>query len=434
MPRDFSGEMRRNGRKGGRKKKRDDDTVAPLKLEMKQKFSGPFRFKLLGGACFSHGPYTFYKAVRISNGRVLRLGSFFLTKLWSDADLVSIGELQLLWMDSRGPNQPLASLRLYFLPENTPDGRRDTHGEGKEKLDVGRFDELAKQRVVDGCEVSDLDDMPGMSVIDFRPRRIAGYLSHSNHLGLESRFSLATGIWRVLGIRVDLCECSSACALCYDTVQCAVVLVRCRCNVVGMVGRIHEHLKHILLAYTYDQRDEIFLELLRLALLHLLYNNRLSGEKDGASVESLKEPPVRKKLDAGIKLKLNVAEKRWMKCPAWVWPHFRIEPFERARTRKRISSFAFDNHLPNEKHYNIWCIILLKLKKPDKSFCNLILKKQCACMLLGCESSSLNCDGKMGVVVYIRVYLRFAIGKYSASTHAQRNISLPIAKYYTYTF
>jgi len=86
-------------------------------------------FQLLGGACFSHGPYTFYKAVRIGNSRVLRLGSFFLTKLWSDADLVSIGELQLLWMDSRGPNQPLASLRLYFLPENTPDGRRDTHGE-----------------------------------------------------------------------------------------------------------------------------------------------------------------------------------------------------------------------------------------------------------------------------------------------------------------
>lgn len=67
--------------------------------------------------------------MRISNGRVLRLGNFFLTKLWTDADLVSIGELQLLWLDSRGSNQPLASLRLYFLPENTPDGRRDTHGE-----------------------------------------------------------------------------------------------------------------------------------------------------------------------------------------------------------------------------------------------------------------------------------------------------------------
>uniref|UniRef100_A0A0C9RMP8 ARID5B_1 protein n=1 Tax=Fopius arisanus TaxID=64838 RepID=A0A0C9RMP8_9HYME len=87
------------------------------------------KIELLGGACFSHGPYTFYKAVRIGSGRVLRLGSFFLTKLWTDADLVSIGELQLLWIDSRGSNQPLASLRLYFLPENTPDGRRDTHGE-----------------------------------------------------------------------------------------------------------------------------------------------------------------------------------------------------------------------------------------------------------------------------------------------------------------
>ncbi|XP_014210053.1 AT-rich interactive domain-containing protein 5B [Copidosoma floridanum] len=85
--------------------------------------------KLLGGACFSHGPYTFYKAVRIGANRVLRLGNFFLTKLWSDADLVSIGELQLLWIDNRGPNTPLASLRLYFLPENTPDGRRDSHGE-----------------------------------------------------------------------------------------------------------------------------------------------------------------------------------------------------------------------------------------------------------------------------------------------------------------
>lgn len=36
---------------------------------------------------------------------------------------------------------------------------------------------------------------------------------------------------------MDLCECSSACALCYDTVQRrAMVLVRC--NVVGMVGGV----------------------------------------------------------------------------------------------------------------------------------------------------------------------------------------------------
>lgn len=96
-------------------------------------------FQLLGGACLSHGPYTFYKAVRVGPSRVLRLGSFFLTKLWSDADLVSIGELQLVWIDSRGPNTPLASLRLYFLPENTPDGRRDTHGEVSIQFNIDIF-------------------------------------------------------------------------------------------------------------------------------------------------------------------------------------------------------------------------------------------------------------------------------------------------------
>jgi hypothetical protein len=38
-----------------------------------------------------------------------------------------IGELQLLWSD-KNSDQVLASLRLYFLPENTPEGRMD-HGE-----------------------------------------------------------------------------------------------------------------------------------------------------------------------------------------------------------------------------------------------------------------------------------------------------------------
>ena len=86
-------------------------------------------FQLLGNACFSHGPYTFYKAARLKGGRVLKLGNFFLTKIWNDTDLVSIGELHLLWIDSRAPTTPLASLRLYFLPENTPEGRTDVHGE-----------------------------------------------------------------------------------------------------------------------------------------------------------------------------------------------------------------------------------------------------------------------------------------------------------------
>lgn len=57
----------------------------------------------------------------------MTLSEFFFVKLWIDSDLVCIGELQLLWMD-KNSDQVLSSLRLYFLPENTPEGRMD-HGE-----------------------------------------------------------------------------------------------------------------------------------------------------------------------------------------------------------------------------------------------------------------------------------------------------------------
>ncbi|XP_065169404.1 AT-rich interactive domain-containing protein 5B-like [Atheta coriaria] len=86
--------------------------------------------QLVGGPCGQHGPYTFYKAFKfVKNGekRIMTLSEFFFVKLWMDSDLVCIGELQLLWMD-KNSEQVLASLRLYFLPENTPEGRMD-HGE-----------------------------------------------------------------------------------------------------------------------------------------------------------------------------------------------------------------------------------------------------------------------------------------------------------------
>lgn len=92
-----------------------------------------FRLQLVGGPCGHHGPYTFYKAFKYSkNGsqRIISLCEFFFVKLWSDSDLVCIGELQLLWVD-KNSEQMLASLRLYFLPENTPEGRMD-HGEVSE--------------------------------------------------------------------------------------------------------------------------------------------------------------------------------------------------------------------------------------------------------------------------------------------------------------
>ncbi|RZF38263.1 hypothetical protein LSTR_LSTR008986 [Laodelphax striatellus] len=88
-------------------------------------------YKLIGVPCGQHGPYTFYKAFKYSkNGKanILALSEFFFVKMWSDNDLISIGELQLLWED-KNTEQTLASLRLYILPENTPDGRQDFHGE-----------------------------------------------------------------------------------------------------------------------------------------------------------------------------------------------------------------------------------------------------------------------------------------------------------------
>lgn len=57
----------------------------------------------------------------------MTLSEFFFVKMWRDSDLLCIGELQLLWVD-KNSEQVLASLRLYFLPENTPEGRMD-HGE-----------------------------------------------------------------------------------------------------------------------------------------------------------------------------------------------------------------------------------------------------------------------------------------------------------------
>ncbi|CAH2004092.1 unnamed protein product [Acanthoscelides obtectus] len=89
--------------------------------------------QLVGGPCGQHGPYTFYKAFKYTkNGvkRIVTLSEFFFVKMWRDSDLLCIGELQLLWTD-KNSEQMLASLRLYFLPENTPEGRTD-HGEVSE--------------------------------------------------------------------------------------------------------------------------------------------------------------------------------------------------------------------------------------------------------------------------------------------------------------
>ncbi|XP_077289244.1 uncharacterized protein LOC143913385 [Arctopsyche grandis] len=86
--------------------------------------------KLVGSAVGHHGTYAFFKALKISRGvkeQIIAIGDFFFVRLWQDSDLIALGELQLLWTD-RGAERTLASLRLYFLPENTPAGRAH-HGE-----------------------------------------------------------------------------------------------------------------------------------------------------------------------------------------------------------------------------------------------------------------------------------------------------------------
>jgi hypothetical protein len=87
--------------------------------------------QFVGPSCGHHASYTFYKAIKfVKNGqtKILSLGEFFFVKIWPDSDLVAIGELQLLWED-KNTNQTLSSLRLYFLPEYTPEGRMHYHGE-----------------------------------------------------------------------------------------------------------------------------------------------------------------------------------------------------------------------------------------------------------------------------------------------------------------
>ncbi|XP_064079232.1 uncharacterized protein LOC135196373 isoform X5 [Macrobrachium nipponense] len=89
------------------------------------------KIQFVGSPCGHHGNYTFYKAFKYTlhgKQRILSLGEFFFVKIWQEEDIISVAEAQLLWED-RASGQILVSLRIYFLPENTPDGRCEEHGE-----------------------------------------------------------------------------------------------------------------------------------------------------------------------------------------------------------------------------------------------------------------------------------------------------------------
>ncbi|XP_052227861.1 AT-rich interactive domain-containing protein 5B-like isoform X3 [Dreissena polymorpha] len=83
-----------------------------------------------GPACGKHGSSTFYKAFKYrkgGNNKIISIGQFFFMKIL-DSIPICIAELQLVWEDKHSSSE-LASVRLYFLPECTPDGRLPSHGE-----------------------------------------------------------------------------------------------------------------------------------------------------------------------------------------------------------------------------------------------------------------------------------------------------------------
>ncbi|XP_030631096.1 AT-rich interactive domain-containing protein 5B [Chanos chanos] len=108
----------------------------------------------VGSPCGLHGPYIFYKAFRFhleGKPRILSLGDFFFVRCKPE-DPICIAELQLLW-EERTIKQLLSSSKLYFLPEDTPQGRTVSHGEDEviavsEKVIV-KLEDLVKWMVWD---------------------------------------------------------------------------------------------------------------------------------------------------------------------------------------------------------------------------------------------------------------------------------------------
>ncbi|XP_077468727.1 aT-rich interactive domain-containing protein 5B isoform X2 [Stigmatopora argus] len=120
----------------------------------------PNSLKWVGSSCGLHGHYVFYKAFKFASrdaeARILSLGDFFLVRCKPD-EPICVAELQLLW-EERTSRQLLSSSKLYFLPEDTPQGRDVSHGEHEviavsEKVIV-RLQDLVKWAVPDFSEWS----------------------------------------------------------------------------------------------------------------------------------------------------------------------------------------------------------------------------------------------------------------------------------------
>ena len=89
-------------------------------------------FQFVGAPCGRHAQNTFYKAFKyFEDGKykILTLGEFFYMKI-TRLSPVCVGEIQMIYSNKQlEDDQVMTSVRAYFLPEHTPDGRKECHGE-----------------------------------------------------------------------------------------------------------------------------------------------------------------------------------------------------------------------------------------------------------------------------------------------------------------
>ncbi|KAK2710936.1 AT-rich interactive domain-containing protein 5B-like isoform X5 [Artemia franciscana] len=93
------------------------------------KINGNVEF--FGPSLSQQGQYTFYKGFKFKRSgklEVVLLGEFILVKIWPEEETAAIAELQLCWYD-RIQNGNFSSIKLYFLPEHTSEGRTLIHGQ-----------------------------------------------------------------------------------------------------------------------------------------------------------------------------------------------------------------------------------------------------------------------------------------------------------------
>ena len=112
-------------------------------MNMANKDSNSFQF--CGQPCGRHGSYAFYKSIKYEKDNKLRrlsVGDFFFVKISQDSE-IGIGEVQLLWEDkSADVPYMTSSVRLYVLPQDTPEGRRSFQGQVRNNTNIFCFYKL----------------------------------------------------------------------------------------------------------------------------------------------------------------------------------------------------------------------------------------------------------------------------------------------------